>query len=85
MEVELSKLFWLQEFDQLLYGHQCCSHDVLVFLGRTFPNGFDDLVAKRVLLVTGAQVDKLQRSLDQLAVRVLDVDVLKDLSLDNPA
>lgn len=85
MEVELGKLFRLQEFDQLLNGHECCSHDVFVFLSRTFPNGFDHLVAEGVLFVTGAQVDQLQRALDQLAVRVLYVDVLKDLSLDNPA
>jgi len=85
MNVELGKLFRLQELDQLLDGHECCSHNVFVFLGCTFPNGFDHLVAKGVFFVTGAQVDQLERSFDQLAVRVLDVDVLKDLGLDNPA
>ncbi len=47
-----------------------------MFFGRALPDCLDKVITEGILLVTYSQIDQLKRTLDQLTVRILDVDVL---------
>lgn len=48
------------------------------------PDGLNQLVLQRVLLVNRSQVGQFERALYKFAVRIFNVDILKHLRLENP-
>lgn len=84
MVVELFELAELQELNDVLERGQRGPHDVFVLLRCALPDRVDQVVLYGVLHVDGAQVRQLKRALDQLSVRIFNVNVLQDLRLGDP-
>ena len=85
MLIEDFELAQLKELDQMLDCLKSRSHDFFVFFSGTCPDRVNQVILQRVLFIDSSRIGQLQRTLDQLSVRVLLVDILQYLSLHDPA